>query len=488
MMDQSEKAIHEAFVTSKEGCSPVELVLRGGILIYSTFLHSSLADVPFIKSLRKSIWFSVSFAVIVQCVPFILSFTLLADYWACVTFTVIALAVGMRASHRWFVHSAPTKGRAKNFVSKRTVAKVAPHDYPGLTSGRAQIILFTIFGILAVDFPTTPRSFAKTEKTGFSPMDVGVGAFVVIVAVSSREAKNSLPANGLHNVWKAVRGSMSLIILGFVRLYMVTALNYQNPVHEYGVHWNFFFTLACTRVLTSVVYATVPIHLDWLVALTLAGTYEACLLFTPLSSFLDSDDRTGLLAANKEGLASIAGYVSLHLASAAAARTFGYKPRNSARDWVVTGLQCLGVSAASFAATYIMHTAVDPVSRRLANLPYCLWMFSLGTFGVPLATAVSLVEVALMPADAQVDYNLFAVTRADKCHNDVDLLWKSINYNGMAVFLLANILTGLVNIFFHPRTASDFVCLATLVGYIYVISIFAVFLYRKRIKLKLPFT
>lgn len=487
-MDQSEKAIHEAFVTTKEGCSPVELVLRGGILIYSTFLHSSLADIPFIKSLRKSLWFSISLAVIVQCVPFMLTYTLLVEYWACVTFTVVALAVGMRVSHRWFIHLPPTKKRAKNTVAKRPIAKVAPHDYPGLTAGRAQIILFTIFGILAVDFPTTPRSFAKTEKTGFSPMDIGVGAFVAIVAISSREAKNNLPANGLHHVWKAVRGSVALIILGFVRLYMVTSLNYQNPVHEYGVHWNFFFTLACTRVLTSVIYAAVPIHLDWLVALALACTYEACLLFTPLASFLDSDDRTGFLAANKEGLVSIAGYVSLHLASAAAARTFGYKPRNSIRDWVVTALQCLAVSAASFAATYILHTAVDPVSRRLANLPYCLWMLSLGMFGVPLATAVSLVEVALMPADAQVDYNLFAITRTDKCPNDVDLLWKSINYNGMAVFLLANILTGLVNIIFHPRTASDFVCFATLVGYIYVISVFAVFLHRKRIKLKLPFT
>ncbi|KAH9366050.1 hypothetical protein HPB48_020908 [Haemaphysalis longicornis] len=347
-MDQSEKAIHEAFVTTKEGCSPVELVLRGGILIYSTFLHSSLADIPFIKSLRKSLWFSISLAVIVQCVPFMLTYTLLVEYWACVTFTVVALAVGMRVSHRWFVHLPPTKKRAKNTVAKRPIAKVAPNDYPGLTAGRAQIILFTIFGILAVDFPTTPRSFAKTEKTGFSPMDIG-------------------PA----------------------------------PRVEGGSD------------LGHLCHGADPPRLA--IALALACTYEACLLFTPLASFLDSDDRTGFLVANKEGLVSIAGYVSLHLASAAAARTFGYKPRNSIRDWVVTALQCLAASAASFAATYALHTAVDPVSRRLANLPYCLWMLSLGLFGVPLATAVSLVEVALMPAGAQVDYNLFAITRADKC-------------------------------------------------------------------------
>uniref|UniRef100_A0A1E1XBY4 Phosphatidylinositol-glycan biosynthesis class W protein n=1 Tax=Amblyomma aureolatum TaxID=187763 RepID=A0A1E1XBY4_9ACAR len=487
-MDKSEKALHEAFVTSKDGCSPVQLLLRGGLLIYSTLLHAALAELPVIKSLRKNIWFSASFAVAVQCVPFILSFTLLAEYWACVVFTVIALTVGIRVSQRLFDQHTPTKSRGKNVVRKRHIAKVAPHDYPGLTSARAQVILMTVFGILAVDFATVPRYFAKTEKTGFSPMDLGVGAFVIIVAVSSREAKNSLPANRWQNVWKALRGSVALIILGLARLFMVTVLNYQNPVHEYGVHWNFFFTLACTRVLTSVVYATVPIHLDWVVAVILGCTYEACLVFTPLASFLDSDERSGFLAANKEGLTSIVGYVTLHLASAATARTLGYKPRNSARDWVMTALQAAAMAAASFAATYVMHTAVDPVSRRLANLSYCLWMYSLGTFGVALSVGVSLANAVLLPRSAQVDYNLFAVSHSDNSHTNVDILWKSINYNGMAVFLLANILTGLVNIFFHPRTASDIVCFVALVGYIYVLCIFAVFFHRKMVKLKLPFT
>lgn len=487
-MDKSEKALHEAFVTSKDGCSPVHLLLRGGLLIYSALLHAALAELPVIKFLRQNIWFSASFAVAVQCVPFILSFTLLAEHWACVVFTVIALTFGIRVSQHLFDQHTPTKSHGKNVSRKRNIAKVAPQNYPGLTSARAQVILMTVFGILAVDFATVPRYFAKTEKTGFSPMDLGVGAFVIIVAVSSQEGKNSLPANRWQNVWKALRGSVALIILGLVRLFMVTVLNYQNPVHEYGVHWNFFFTLACTKVLTSVVYATVPIHLDWVVAVILGCAYEACLVFTPLASFIDSDERSGFLAANKEGLASIIGYVALHLAAAATARTFGYKPRNSARDWVMTALQAAGMAATSFAATYIMHTVVDPVSRRLANLSYCLWMYSLGTFGVALSVGVSLANAVFLPRSAQIDYNLFAVTYAGNSNTEVDILWKSINYNGMAVFLLANILTGLVNIFFRPRTASDTACFIALVGYIYTLCIFAVFLYRKMVKLKLPFT
>ncbi|XP_037527133.1 phosphatidylinositol-glycan biosynthesis class W protein isoform X3 [Rhipicephalus sanguineus] len=408
-MDASEKALHEAFVTSKGSCDPLELLLVGGLLMYSTVLHATLAQLPPIKTLRKNIWFSASLAIFVQCVPFILSFTILADYWACLVFTVVALAFGIRLSQRLFDQCTSTKSQGKKLVRK-----------------------------------------------------------------------------SLKNVCKAVRGSVALVILGMVRLFMVTVLNYQNPVHEYGVHWNFFFTLASTRILTSLVYATVPIHMDWVIAVALGCVYEACLLFTPLALFLDSDDRSGFLAANKEGLASIAGYVALHLAAAATARTLGYKPRNTARDWIRTGLQATGASGAAFVATYIMHTAVDPVSRRLANVSYCLWMYSLGTFALAMSVVVTFLRVALLPRDAHIDYNLFAVANTD--NSDVDILWKSINYNGMAVFLLANILTGLVNVFFHPRTATDTVCVVTLVGYIYAVCMFAVILHRKRMKLKLPFT
>ncbi|KAH6941796.1 hypothetical protein HPB50_023602 [Hyalomma asiaticum] len=223
-MEESEKALHEAFVTSKGGCDPLELLLMGGLLMYSTVLHSTLAQLPPIKALRKNIWFSASLAIFVQCVPFILSFTILKDCWACIVLTVVALALGIRLSQRLFFDQRPPANGKKparrrcckcstmymhsvekdcNAVAAtfsgcsslfRSIAEGAPHDYPGLTSGRAQVILMTIFGILAVDFPTVPRHFAKTEKTGFSPMDLGVGAFVIIVAISSREAKNSLPA------------------------------------------------------------------------------------------------------------------------------------------------------------------------------------------------------------------------------------------------------------------------------------------------------
>lgn len=40
---------------------------------------------------------------------------------------------------------------------------------------------------------------------------------------------------------------------GLLRLLFTRWVDYQQPVGEYGVHWNFFFTLAAVRLLTAAV-------------------------------------------------------------------------------------------------------------------------------------------------------------------------------------------------------------------------------------------
>lgn len=40
---------------------------------------------------------------------------------------------------------------------------------------------------------------------------------------------------------------------GLLRLVFTRGVDYQQPVGEYGVHWNFFFTLAAVKLLTAAV-------------------------------------------------------------------------------------------------------------------------------------------------------------------------------------------------------------------------------------------
>lgn len=53
-----------------------------------------------------------------------------------------------------------------------------------------------------------------------------------------------------------LRDAVVLVCLGVVRLTMVWAADYQHHVTEYGVHGNFFFTLAAIKAgLGALVYS-----------------------------------------------------------------------------------------------------------------------------------------------------------------------------------------------------------------------------------------
>lgn len=51
-----------------------------------------------------------------------------------------------------------------------------------------------------------------------------------------------------HLVLQSVISTLPLWLLGFARLLVTKSVDYHEHVSEYGVHWNFFFTLAIVKV------------------------------------------------------------------------------------------------------------------------------------------------------------------------------------------------------------------------------------------------
>jgi len=52
----------------------------------------------------------------------------------------------------------------------------------------------------------------------------------------------------VSRILKSLTSTAPLWLLGFGRLLSVKGTGYHEHVTEYGVHWNFFFTLAIVRV------------------------------------------------------------------------------------------------------------------------------------------------------------------------------------------------------------------------------------------------
>ena len=132
-----------------------------------------------------------------------------------------------------------------------------------VTVYRAQAMLMTCICILAVDFPAFPREQGKTETYGTSLMDLGVGSFVFSLGLVSAlpllkplvrtavdpKAVGEPRTRLSRRIATAAKRSIGIFALGLVRLAMVKGTAYPEQVAEYGVHWNFFFTLSLLPIV-----------------------------------------------------------------------------------------------------------------------------------------------------------------------------------------------------------------------------------------------
>ena len=354
---------------------------------------------------------------------------------------------------------------------------------PFITAYRAAMMIITCLAILAVDFEIFPRRFAKVETWGTSLMDLGVGSFVFSAGVVSARPvlKGRLTGRATSlssRLYSSAKHSLPLFALGFIRIYSVKSLEFAEHVTEYGIHWNFFFTLAFLPPSIALIESlTVIMPSPALLSLLLGGIYQLLLETTRLKAFILSAPRTDLFSQNREGIFSYFGYLAIFLAGQDVG--FFILPREPNRNRLL--LRLAGVSS-TWILLFHLSTSFGldlRVSRRLANLPYILWVVA---FNCTQLTLFCLIETWSFP---ELHKATNKSTEKVAARNATSKIMRAFNRNGLAIFLLANPLTGMVNKTFNTLTMSREGAMCVLLSYSLLLTALAVVLDRRNISIKL---
>ncbi|KAI9705824.1 MAG: Glucosaminyl phosphatidylinositol (GlcN-PI) nositol acylation protein [Candelina mexicana] len=367
---------------------------------------------------------------------------------------------------------------------------------PFVTTYRGGMMVITCISILAVDFRVFPRRFAKVESWGTSLMDLGVGSFVFSAGLVAARPLLKARSDGtleplVRKFYKSARHSIPLLVLGLVRLYSVKGLDYAEHVTEYGVHWNFFFTLALLPPFVAICNSAFQFIPSYALLSTLLGAvYQFALEFTDLKAYILTAPRTDLLSQNREGVFSFVGYLAIFLAGQA---TGMYAlPRNpypakgptsggrQRRYLLYTLLVWSGLWILLFAVTNSYNYGLGiSVSRRLANLPYFLWVTAFNCCQITLFCSI---ETFFFPG---VYKTTERKVEMDKCNEATSRILHAFNRNGLPIFLMANLMTGLVNLMLPTLSMGTFAAMSVLVAYATLLTSMAVYLDARNISIKL---
>lgn len=386
---------------------------------------------------------------------------------------------------------------------------------PFVTAYRGAMMIITCVCILAVDFNIFPRRFAKTESWGTSLMDLGVGSFVFGAGVVSArqllkdDFTDNAPRSGfLQRFNDSLRHSLPLMALGFLRLYSVKASNYQEHVTEYGVHWNFFFTLGLLPPVVAIFHSLLRLIPSYsILAFVIAMPYEMSFWYTNTGYYIFTAERTDFFSSNREGIYSFIGYLAIFIAG----QGIGYEalrrdvdpttPISSEEEWIASVLG--GEESVKKVRETRSHSSLIKlakwtgiwflvynglvgyygprltVSRRLANLPYVAWVVAFNCWQLLL---FRFIEGFTFPSLYKANDR---PTERQRCIKATSKVLNAYNRNGLIIFLLANVLTGMINVSLPTLDMGDTESMMVLVGYMGTLTAFGLALDHYDISIKL---
>lgn len=448
----------ETFYLNREGSSLLEPYALITLWPISRLLWSCLKLylLRFTNSAPIYLEFVILFA------PFVLAVTLLQNY---VYYLVVGLAlITWTLLLRLLISGEPL---LRLISDKKVSNALEPRGL--LASLLATLMLSVTSCILCVDFPIFPRRGAKTTDTGFSIMDAGIGAFIAFSGAVSPEAKHAVESSTdrtiqtkLGLVMKTLSSSIPLVALSCLRLFFIRQFGYREITEEYGTHLNFFAVLAAVKLISCFVYCVIGrrIKLNYVGTLVIVA-YQMFLNYYAMDNIVNNESRETFFMANKEGLLSIIGLTGYHLVYTRLQLIIDDASNSHKRYGITQTLKALlRLAAPAILGLIVMHNFVQPSSRRLSNAAYVCWSACMVIF--------------LLGCEVTTNSGIAALQR--RYHNVDDFgskIYRSFSQNAMPLFLLANLMTGAVNIAFDTNNMPDTASLVAIFGYLASLSLVA---------------
>lgn len=179
---------------------------------------------------------------------------------------------------------------------------------------KAQTMIAVVIAILAIDFPQIfGRPLCKSEEFGISLMDTGVALITLNAGMSGVKARPWNPEALTYGQWykdflRNASGIVFPLIVGLLRFCVVSDLDYQEHASEWGIHWNFYTTVAVISLGQSFVYK--PKHALG-IGVAILITFQVVLSHVNLTQFVFFAPRLDFISANREGILSCFGYLAL---------------------------------------------------------------------------------------------------------------------------------------------------------------------------------
>ncbi|KAK6522673.1 Glucosaminyl phosphatidylinositol (GlcN-PI) nositol acylation protein [Arthrobotrys megalospora] len=510
---QSLKQNKEAFYSNLAGGSITEINFVTAVAPIAYFIYAALQT-------RKGFFQSDEYSLPLFLIDFglnsaalLLSITIYSDYAI-----YFSLFLALNGCVLYFIQNPltqskprkpPPKDDAAKELSEKEKVEVYLPKKAFITVWRGGMMMITCLAILAVDFPVFPRRFAKVETWGQSLMDLGVGSFVFANGVTTarsilRDAHLGKTPPLAIRLKRSFRSSLALLAIGLVRLFLTKTADYHEHVTEYGVHWNFFMTLGFLPPFMALFQATFArMAFPELLAICTGAGYQLVLFNYGLQNWVLLAERTNIISANKEGIASFFGYLAIFLAGQATgmrilplqqqpqpqpqgkqSQTIGKKKASTQNVPKRPLVKPLLLQAIVWTMLYQLSDNYKygmintQISRRIANMPYLCWV---AAFNCWQLLAFYMIEVICWgDSETAVGKNSSGATYEERSPR----LLRAFNRNGLIIFLVANIATGLVNLTMNTIETKTLVSMGVLFAYALGVSSLAVGLDLKNITIK----